>query len=1322
MAKQTPKNQKTKSNKSQLSGNVRSEETEINEEIAGLKKLADENEKLIKQKEEQIRLAEEKYKLLVKEGKETKKQEARWFKLNQELEEFKKNQSDVGEQFKKMPNRLDAVNKKIEQSNKSIRQSLDSFEEIDKVLGSINSTIREGADEELQLFQKQLEGSKAAIQGISTRLQTQRDLTEEQVKLITKTTQQYGNSIAKVAELNLSLSKGSVDLNEYNSGIVQSISSFQKLKDSIDTSTESGRILKERIDLMAVGMEKFQKAAEASQKYLQATSFASDKLAGSIPRFGGELNTVIKEAISGGKGMTMAVAALGAAVGVMLYDFGVFGDKLGTIAKYQIPINNINAEIEKIKTAIEFGMTPDGKKLANGTKKPFAQQRAELQRQFKRQRDIAKFEADAATAIFGKTLGEGKNFGLKSNIADLVEAGIGAKDIADQMKTVSDEMGRLPSTAVAEDMAVFAKQSDVSAQTMAKVSRLFGATSNASAKTALNMQAAMKSLADKKGLNFQRVMENVEAQSESVLTYTTRNSAQLQRNAFYAASMAIDQKKINQLGESMVLNYKDSIKAEMQLSSLLGESVDLSEVRARFAEGDTAGAMEALKAQGLNPDDMNAFQKQALQQAVPGLSMTDFSNLLSGKAVDTGAAGTGMGNVEKMNKDFLDRVAKSITNLQAKEVNIDGAEKLKMADLNRDLENAIQEAIIANTFGLKDLMNDLKKAEFFKDAQVGLESAAFALLGAAAALGARGLINKMFPKGWLKNMFKGPGGKSMFGGAEKTGASITKKAPPSSIKFNEKTGRYHTVNESGKTGKMVSNTKAQEILKAEKVAMGTTDDVAKVGAKGGSKVGNILGKGAKVWAAPFQKAFGGIGKMIGKIGGGAAAGAGLSGIFGAFDGYTTSMEKQKEAIDEFTTSINERTDLTDEQKAKEIDKYKTEARVKASGAAGVQGGAALAGSIAGGALGSFIGPVGTMVGAAIGGFIGDSIGGWLNEKAPWLAESVSKFFGGFVNAWETVKTVFASVQEKFGKIGDSVGSLFNTIGGLFDKLSGSMGMGEGGFGSILSKIGSFIGEWVLLPINLLLGVFGLLADALSGLFKLCDGVFTLFTDPKKGLEMIGDAFITMFTGIGDFLKNAFGGLWNSLLDMLPKRVQNWGIVKSMRVEMPGQKEKDKADATSSMISRMAASVDEKGIIQKQGSQFKGTKWEDYVKNQKITDEQLKGVQIGKKVPTTQEVTSITSQIDQASAQALTASIQENVQVQKYASKLNEENKKNLAEINANTKAMVELTKAMQVIAAAQYQYATTKTAPIKLSVDGKTLANAAVKYENNNKAGKKPGT
>jgi len=68
--------------------------------------------------------------------------------------------------------------------------------------------------------------------------------------------------------------------------------------------------------------------------------------------------------------------------------------------------------------------------------------------------------------------------------------------------------------------------------------------------------------------------------------------------------------------------------------------------------------------------------------------------------------------------------------------------------------------------------------------------------------------------------------------------------------------------------------------------------------------------------------------------------------------------------------------------------------------------------------------------------------------------------------------------------------------------------------------------------------------------------------------------------------------------------------------------------------------------------------------------------------------------------------------------------KELQAISSNTKALVELTKELEIIAAAQYKADTGKdnVSSVNLKIDGKTLAAASVRYTNNNKGQRKPGT
>ena len=96
--------------------------------------------------------------------------------------------------------------------------------------------------------------------------------------------------------------------------------------------------------------------------------------------------------------------------------------------------------------------------------------------------------------------------------------------------------------------------------------------------------------------------------------------------------------------DTMVLNYKDSMKAEMSLSSMLGKNVDLSETRARLMSGDMAGGASALKTAlgGMDINSMNPFAKQQLSQAT-GMGLDELMNLMSGKG------GGAKGSLEEQN-------------------------------------------------------------------------------------------------------------------------------------------------------------------------------------------------------------------------------------------------------------------------------------------------------------------------------------------------------------------------------------------------------------------------------------------------------------------------------------------------------------------------------------------------------------------------------------------------------------------------------------------------------------------------------------------------
>jgi len=131
----------------------------------------------------------------------------------------------------------------------------------------------------------------------------------------------------------------------------------------------------------------------------------------------------------------------------------------------------------------------------------------------------------------------------------------------------------------------------------------------------------------------------------------------------------------------MVLNYKDSIKSEMELSAMLGERVDLSEVRSLIAAGDIAGAQKAFNATGL-----------AERAKAQGIFSVDMLQKAVGPAIQAGALAapyqSGQSVNSPSNAGFLAATETATGNMKLEGARIDARQsiiKLQAEDLQRGL-------------------------------------------------------------------------------------------------------------------------------------------------------------------------------------------------------------------------------------------------------------------------------------------------------------------------------------------------------------------------------------------------------------------------------------------------------------------------------------------------------------------------------------------------------------------------------------------------------------------------------------------------------------
>lgn len=164
---------------------------------------------------------------------------------------------------------------------------------------------------------------------------------------------------------------------------------------------------------------------------------------------------------------------------------------------------------------------------------------------------------------------------------------------------------------------------------MTNMFRLMGKTS---ASMAQNLIAGITEFAKINSLAPQAIFNQIKDAGEDIYKFSNGTAESFVKQAGLLTKMSVSMSQMMKASDSMVLNYKDSIKAEMSLSAMLGKNVNLSEVRAKLMAGDQAGAASALKTSlgGIDINAMNPFQKQALTQAT-GMDVSALMGLQQGK-------------------------------------------------------------------------------------------------------------------------------------------------------------------------------------------------------------------------------------------------------------------------------------------------------------------------------------------------------------------------------------------------------------------------------------------------------------------------------------------------------------------------------------------------------------------------------------------------------------------------------------------------------------------------------------------------------------------
>lgn len=608
----------------------------------------------------------------------------------------------------------------IDSMQNKVLKNLRTFDDLDDTLTSISNSLQNNVELQ-QKFGTKLNSAKDVLNDISSIVETA-GFDDRQLKHIDKASDAYRNMNVSIVQASAKLAQGKIGQEEYNNLVKESLESFDALVGLIDTSTQAGQDL---VAIFAQGraeLESFESAAKRSAAAMDAMSAATDQLGSSGIPLAREFSSALEDITRNGKLGKGVLIALGAAMGKLAFDYFGAPLKAGIKASNDIKENQIEGAKNVAQAQNDLA---------------FAAQQASQDFGFQLQEMAAQFNAASKTALFGKGLG---SVGYAASQLQL--AGISAETIANATAAASKAGNGSPK--LAADMAIFAERSGISVDNLANVQQAFKLLDGVSASSALNMAEGTRAMAEQAGLNVGDVMNEVASASEMALDYQVQSGKALARQVVYAKSLGVSFSEVAKAGQSMVLNYKDSIKAEMSLSAMLGKNVNLSEVRAKFMSGDQEGALKALQAQGLKPSDMNMFQKQQLQQALGGMDLNSLEK------IGTPGYQEGVGKVGQLeeksaksaNQAFLTLKQSAESALNTQQAMIAGQKAVADAALQTMKENAW-----LNSQSYVDYLAAIDK--------LNIERQFTENAGGAAAAGIGGLIGNFLPD--IGKFFKGGG-------------------------------------------------------------------------------------------------------------------------------------------------------------------------------------------------------------------------------------------------------------------------------------------------------------------------------------------------------------------------------------------------------------------------------------------------------------------------------------------------------------------------------------------------------------------------------------
>jgi len=527
--------------------------------------------------------------------------------LTKLLEEFNGGYSELQTNIRIANAGFEDQKKKIKALKSELTDYVDNFGELEGLQASITNQYGRQSVQAKSL-EAIVDKTKAQYNGITSILNSNADIQGHQRDVILQALDTYKNFPVVLNGLEKQLKRNEITAEGFQDSIIKTEQGFQDLINQMDEMIPGIKEIKALLEALPGIMQKNAVAAAAMKKQFEGIDAM------------GAVGDFAMGGVAGGSGIVSHTADIGKNLisGTNVKALGFVGLGLAVI-EFTAQMKGTQLAAAKATTAIEKATLENQllqREIAIDLAHGLPGEEAMIKFKYELQKLVAEFSKSSQTTLFGGALGE-----MPYATDQMQLAGIGAESVVSAMNDLSKtaNIGIFPQ--LAANAAVFAKKMGISTSELGTQIGLYRRLNKVGGGEANTGVQASISTGVIDPTTFSSDMADA---SKMAMFYNIKSYEALSKQVKAVRMMGASFAEIGEAGKNMVLNYKDSIKSEMELSAMLGERVDLSEVRSLFASGQGDKAFEVLKSSGIleKAQAQGMFSMQALQSALQGMDLT----------------------------------------------------------------------------------------------------------------------------------------------------------------------------------------------------------------------------------------------------------------------------------------------------------------------------------------------------------------------------------------------------------------------------------------------------------------------------------------------------------------------------------------------------------------------------------------------------------------------------------------------------------------------------------------------------------------------------